>query len=240
MSARSPAPLVASVAVLALGAWLWLGGLLPGIWEQAPAVEYLLWTHLYLVTVSGAAAIVVGVSAGLLLSRPRMRRHAEAAMHVLNIGNTVPTLAVLALSMSLFGIGPASAIVALALHSMLPVARNTYAGLVSVPPSLVEAAAGMGMTEGQILRRVEIPNALPAILAGVRTAMVINAGTAPLAFLIGGGGLGELIFAGIDLFDPAMMLAGAIPSSLLAIGLGSLIGWLTKAMTSRGLAFARA
>lgn len=240
MRPRSPAPLVASVAVLALGAWLWLGGLLPGIWEQAPAVEYLLWTHLYLVTVSGAAAIVVGVSAGLLLSRPRMRRHADAAMQVLNIGNTVPTLAVLALSMSLFGIGPTSAIVALALHSMLPVARNTYAGLVSVPPSLVEAAVGMGMTEGQILRRVEIPNALPAILAGVRTAIVINAGTAPLAFLIGGGGLGELIFAGIDLFDPAMMLAGAIPSSLLAIGLGSLIGWLTKAMTSRGLAFAHA
>ena len=240
MSARSPAPLVASVVVLSLAGWLWLGGLLPGIWEQAPAVEYLMWTHLYLVTVSGAAAIVVGVSAGLLLSRPRMRRHADATMQVLNIGNTVPTLAVLALSMSLFGIGPASAIVALALHSMLPVARNTYAGLVSVPPSLVEAAAGMGMTEGQILRRVEIPNALPAILAGVRTAMVINAGTAPLAFLIGGGGLGELIFAGIDLFDPAMMLAGAIPSSLLAIGLGSLIGWLTKAMTSRGLAFARA
>lgn len=240
MSAPRSGALVAVAVALALASWLWLGGLLPGIWQQAPLVEYLLWRHLYLVAVSGAIAIAVGLSAGVALSRPVLRAHAEAAMQVLNIGNTVPTLAVLALAMSVFGIGSTAAIIALAVHSLLPVARNTYAGLVAVSPAMMEAAAGMGMTEGQILRRVEIPNALPAILAGVRTAMVINAGTAPLAFLIGGGGLGELIFAGIDLFDPAMMLAGAIPSSLLAIGLGGSVGWLAKLMTPRGIAFARA
>jgi len=229
-----------ALIVLALAGWLWLGGLLPGIWQQTPLVEHLLWPHLYLVAVSGGIAIVIGISAGIVLSRPRFRAHADAAMQAINIGNTVPTLAVLALAMSVLGIGSTAAIVALAAHSILPIARNTFAGIIAVPPALTEAAAGMGMTEGQILRRVEIPNALPAILAGVRTAMVINAGTAPLAFLIGGGGLGELIFAGIDLFDPAMMLAGAIPSSLLAIGLGSLVGWLAKRTTPRGIAFARA
>ncbi len=239
MKAPRPGALVAAVVALLLASWLWLDGLLPGMWQQAPLVEYLLWWHLYLVAVSGAIAVVVGLTAGLVLSRPGMRAHANVAMQLLNIGNTVPTLAVLALAMSVFGIGSTAAIIALAVHSLLPVARNTFAGLVAVPPALVEAAAGMGMTEGQILRRVEIPNALPAILAGIRTAMVINAGTAPLAFLIGGGGLGELIFAGIDLFDPAMMLAGAIPSSLLAIGLGGLVGWLAKLMTPRGIAFAR-
>ncbi|HUN47639.1 MAG TPA: ABC transporter permease [Stellaceae bacterium] len=229
-----------ALVAIALALWLWLAGLLPGIWQQAPLVEHLLWPHLYLVAVSGGIAIVAGVAAGIVLSRPRFRDHAEAAMQAINIGNTVPTLAVLALAMSVLGIGSTAAIVALAVHSVLPIARNTFAGITAVPAATIEAAAGMGMTEGQILRRVEIPNALPAILAGVRTAMVINAGTAPLAFLIGGGGLGELIFAGIDLFDPAMMLAGAIPSSLLAIALGSLAGWLAKRMTPRGIAFARA
>jgi len=229
-----------TLVAIALALWLWLGGLLPGIWQQAPLVEHLLWPHLYLVAVSSGIAIVLGVSAGIVLSRPRFRDHAEASMQAINIGNTVPTLAVLALAMSVLGIGSTAAIVALAVHSVLPIARNTFAGITAVPASTIEAAAGMGMTEGQILRRVEIPNALPAILAGVRTAMVINAGTAPLAFLIGGGGLGELIFAGIDLFDPAMMLAGAIPSSLLAIALGSLVGGLAKRMTPRGIAFARA
>ena len=229
-----------ALVAIALALWLWLAGLLPGIWQQAPLVEHLLWPHLYLVAVSGGIAIVAGVAAGIVLSRPRFRDHAEAAMQAINIGNTVPTLAVLALAMSVLGIGSTAAIVALAVHSVLPIARNTFAGITAVPAATIEAAAGMGMTEGQILRRVEIPNALPAILAGVRTAMVINAGTAPLAFLIGGGGLGELIFAGIALFDPAMMLAGAIPSSLLAIALGSLAGWLAKRMTPRGIAFARA
>jgi len=229
-----------ALVAIALALWLWLAGLLPGIWQQAPLVEHLLGPHLYLVAVSGGIAIVAGVAAGIVLSRPRFRDHAEAAMQAINIGNTVPTLAVLALAMSVLGIGSTAAIVALAVHSVLPIARNTFAGITAVPAATIEAAAGMGMTEGQILRRVEIPNALPAILAGVRTAMVINAGTAPLAFLIGGGGLGELIFAGIDLFDPAMMLAGAIPSSLLAIALGSLVGWLAKRMTPRGIAFARA
>ena len=229
-----------ALVAIALALWLWLAGLLPGIWQQAPLVEHLLGPHLYLVAVSGGIAIVAGVAAGIVLSRPRFRDHAEAAMQAINIGNTVPTLAVLALAMSVLGIGSTAAIVALAVHSVLPIARNTFAGITAVPAATIEAAAGMGMTEGQILRRVEIPNALPAILAGVRTAMVINAGTAPLAFLIGGGGLGELIFAGIDLFDPAMMLAGAIPSSQLAIALGSLVGGLAKWMTPRGIAFARA
>ena len=101
--------------------------------------------------------------------------------------------------------------------TLLPIVLNTVAGLRSVPSHLIEAARGMGMTAAQILSRVELPNAVFVILAGVRTAMAINIGTVPLAFLIGGGGLGELIFTGIDLMEPTMLLAGAIPTALLAV-----------------------
>jgi osmoprotectant transport system permease protein len=138
-------------------------------------------------------------------------------MQSLNIGTTVPTLAILALSMSVLGIGTAPAVFGLSVASLLPIVRNTYTGLLEVPAHLKEAAAGIGMTPLQMLFRVEVPNALYVMFAGIRTALAINVGTVPLAFLIGGGGLGELIFTGIDLDEPFMMLAGAIPTAMLAI-----------------------
>jgi osmoprotectant transport system permease protein len=100
---------------------------------------------------------------------------------------------------------------------------------------MLEAARGMGMRPRQVLWRIELPNALPVILAGIRTALVINVGTVPLAFLIGGGGLGELIFSGIDLFEPGMMLAGAIPTGILAVILDFLLGRLTVLVVPRGV-----
>jgi len=112
---------------------------------------------------------------------------------------------------------------------------NTIAGLSSVPQHLIEAARGMGMTPGQILRRVELPNAVFVILAGVRTAFAINIGTVPLAFLIGGGGLGELIFTGIDLMEPSMLLAGAIPTALLAVLVDFLIGQIQFWLVPKGV-----
>ena len=130
----------------------------------------------------------------------------------------------LALAMSLLGIGVVPAIFGLWVATLLPIVRNTYAGMRGVPAHLVEAAHGMGMRPLQILRRVELPNALFVIFAGIRTALAINVGTAPLAFLIGGGGLGELIFTGIDLNEPGMMLAGAIPTALLAVLVDFVVG----------------
>ena len=192
-----------------------------GIWAEIARywsdIVYLTQQHIELVAISGSLAILVGIPVGVLLSRPFMRNFAETIMQIFNIGTTIPTLAVLALSMSFLGIGTTPAIFGLFVATLLPIIRNTYVGLLAVPSYLKEAASGMGMTAGQILFRVELPNALYVIFAGIRTALAINVGTAPLAFLIGGGGLGELIFTGIDLMEPGMLLAGAVPTALLAV-----------------------
>ena len=121
-----------------------------------------------------------------------------------------------------------------------PITRNTYAGLKGVDPALMEAAAGIGMSSAQRLLRVELPNALYVIFAGMRTALTINVGTVPLAFLIGAGGLGELIFTGIDLYDPVMMLTGAIPTALLAIVVDALIATVAFLVVPRGVNPSRA
>jgi len=164
-----------------------------------------------------------------------MRQSAESIMQALNIGSTVPTLAVLALAMSALGIGTVPAVFALWVASLLPIVRNTYAGMLGVPSYLLEAADGMGMRPMEILKTIELPNGLFVIFAGIRTALAINVGTAPLAFLIGGGGLGELIFTGIDLNEPGMMLAGAIPTALLAVLVDFAIGALAFWTVPRGV-----
>jgi osmoprotectant transport system permease protein len=119
--------------------------------------------------------------------------------------------------------------------TLLPIVLNTVAGLRMVPSYLIEAARGMGMTDSQILFRVELPNALFVMMAGLRTALAINVGTVPLAFLIGGGGLGELIFSGIDLMEPSMLLAGAIPTGILAILIDLLIGQCQYWLVPKGV-----
>jgi len=203
--------------VFALGAWLQARGVLAALLQYQGDVLYLARQHLALTAISAAIAIAVGVPLGVLLTRERFEKIADAVTQVVNLGTTIPTLALLALAMSFLGIGAPPAIFALFVLTLLPIVLNTTAGLRSVPGYLIEAARGMGMTAGQILWRVELPNAVFVILAGVRTALAINVGTVPLAFLIGGGGLGELIFTGIDLMDTSMLLAGAIPTALLAV-----------------------
>ena len=152
-----------------------------------------------------------------------------------NLGTTIPTLAILALAMSVLGIGAPPAIFGLVMLTLLPIVLNTIAGLRMVPAHLIEAARGMGMTNMQILFKVELPNAAFVILAGLRTALAINVGTVPLAFLIGGGGLGELIFTGIDLMEPGMLLAGAIPTAVLAILVDYLVGQCQYWLIPRGV-----
>jgi osmoprotectant transport system permease protein len=221
--------------VFGLGAWAWAAGLLPSIFDNWDDITYLGQQHIELVVISGGLAILVGIPAGVLLTRPRLRRYGNAALQVLNIGATIPTLAVLALSMSLLGIGNVPAIFALFVASLLPIVANTIAGIRSVPGPLLEAARGMGLSSRQILWQVELPNALFVLYAGVRTALAINVGTVPLAFLIGGGGLGELIFTGIALDDYGTMLAGAIPTALLAILVDFLVGQLQLWTIPRGV-----
>lgn len=221
--------------VLVLGVLIGMSGIVGQIASYWDDIVYLTRQHLVLVFSSGAAAILIGVPIGIWLSRPSMEKTAETIMQIFNIGTTIPTLAVIALSMTVLGIGFAPAFFGLFVASLLPIVRNTYSGLLAVPAHLKEAAHGMGMTPWQILWRVEIPNALYVIFSGIRTALAINVGTTPLAFLIGGGGLGELIFTGIDLMDTGMLLAGAIPTAGLAVLVDFLMGQAQLHMIPKGV-----
>jgi osmoprotectant transport system permease protein len=232
---QAPARLILLIGIFAAGAYLQARGLLPAILKHTPDITYLARQHLQLVAASGAIAIAIGLPLGVALTRPAIRPYANAVTQFVNLGTTIPTLAILALAMSVLGIGAPSAIFGLAVLTLLPILLNTMAGLRSVPAHLIEAARGMGMTQAQILFRVELPNAAFVILAGLRTALAINVGTVPLAFLIGGGGLGELIFTGIDLMEPGMLLAGAIPTAALAILIDYLVGQCQYWLIPRGV-----
>ncbi|MPY72911.1 MAG: ABC transporter permease subunit [Alphaproteobacteria bacterium] len=221
--------------VFALGAYWESTGLLPSIFRHTDDVVYLIGQHIRLVAISGVLAILVAVPLGILLTRTPFRRYTNFVTQFVNLGTTIPTLAILALSMSFLGIGAPPTIFGLFVLTLLPILLNTIAGIRSVPPHLIEAARGMGLTQRQIPFQVELPNAAFVILAGIRTALAINVGTATLAFLIGGGGLGELIFTGIDLMDPSMLLAGAIPTALLAILVDFLVGQAQFWLIPRGV-----
>lgn len=224
-----------------LGAALLLCGLPAGagVWSDMASHRKDIWflslQHMQIVAVSGALALVVALPLGVWMSRPQHPRASSAVLQFLNVGQAVPKLALLALAMGFLGLGMRSAIFGLWVATLLPVVVNTYEGLRGVPRHLVEAAEAMGMTPRQILWRVEMPNALYVIFAGIRTALAVNVGTAPLAFLVGAGGLGELIFTGIDLNDMGMMLAGAIPTALLAVAVDLLAGQLQYWLVPRGV-----
>lgn len=192
---------------------------------------YLGQQHMLLVFWSMLLALLVGIPSGIILSRPFARKWAEYVMQIFNVGNTLPPLAVLALAMVVLGIGDRPAIIALFLASLLPVVRNTYSGLCSVPASLTEAAKGIGMTKGQRLRQVELPNAWPVMLSGIRVATAINVGTAPLAFLIGASSYGELIFPGIYLNDFPTLILGAAATALFALILDMLLAGLGRILS---------
>ena len=191
--------------------------------------------HIWMVAVSMLIATVLGLSIGIIFTRPKFKRFAGIVMYIVGLGQTIPSLAVVALAMSFLGIGFKAAIFALFVYSILPIARNTMAGITAVPSWIIEAAKGMGMPGLQILFQVEIPNAMKVILTGFRVSLVINIGTAALAFLIGAGGLGEHIFTGIDLMRPDKLLAGALPTTLLALFADYLCGLLGFIVIPRGL-----
>lgn len=232
--------LVILIGVFLTGAWAQANGAIDDFLFYWPDVQFLAGQHLWLTAISGSLAIAVAIPLGILLSRPKMANLAESVMQALNVGTTIPTLAVLALSMSFLGIGVVPAVFGLCVATVLPIARNTYTGLKNLSPALLEAANGLGMSPMQRLFRVELPNTLYVIFAGIRTALALNVGTVPLAFLIGAGGLGELIFTGIDLYDPVMMLSGAIPTAVLAVGVDALVAILAFLMVPRAVNPARA
>ncbi len=172
-------------------------------------------THIGLTFISLLIAVVIGVPLGILISK--RKKLAGGVLGFAGILQTIPSIALLGFMIPLLGIGATPAIVALFLYALLPIIRNTYTGINGVDPFVKEAAKGMGMSNSQILFRVELPLAMPVLLAGIRTATVINVGVATLAAYIAAGGLGEFIFGGISLNNTNMILAGAIPAALLAI-----------------------
>jgi osmoprotectant transport system permease protein len=171
--------------------------------------------HSGLTFISLFIAILISLPVGIFISRKR--KFAGPILGVVGILQTIPSIALLGFMIPLLGIGPKPAIVALFLYALLPIVRNTYTGILGVDASVREAAVAMGMTGSQVLRKVELPLAFPVILAGIRTATVINVGVATLAAYIAAGGLGEFIFGGIALNNSVMIMAGAIPAALLAL-----------------------
>lgn len=189
--------------------------------------------HMQLVLLSMLFAIIVGIALGIMITRVKPLK--GITLGAAGILQTIPSLAMLGFMIPLFGIGMKTAVVALFLYSLLPIIRNTYTGITDVDQSIVEAARGMGMKSWQILFRVQLPLALSVIMAGIRTAAVINVGTATLAAFIGAGGLGEFIFLGIQRNIEALTLLGAIPAAILALVLDYLLGLLERLTTPKGL-----
>ena len=185
--------------------------------------------HVFIVVIAMVIAIAISVPAGIMLTRRASLR--PWTLGFANIMQTIPSLALFGFLIPvplIGGIGKQTAIVALVLYALLPILRNTMTGILAVDPAVRESAIAMGMTGGELLRQVEVPLAARTILAGIRIATVTTIGTATIAAAIGGGGLGALIFRGIASVDTTLILAGAIPASILALLADGGLGWIEK------------
>jgi osmoprotectant transport system permease protein len=188
--------------------------------------------HLWLVGISTLLAVLIGIPLGILITRwPALNKPVLGGA---NIIQTIPSLALFGFLLPAPWIGARAdrlAILALALYALLPLIRNTYVGIQSVDPAVVEAGRGMGLTDRQLLFQVELPLALGVIIAGVRVATVISVGLATIAAAIGAGGLGEYIFRGLAMVNNQVILAGAIPAAAMALLADLSLGWLEKRLS---------
>ncbi|MFC6061619.1 ABC transporter permease [Streptomyces ochraceiscleroticus] len=230
-------PFVLLAALLAT--WLWFRGAhLDSIAHQAVddgKVWLALRQHIWLTAVSTFFVLIIAIPLGIALTRAKLRKATPAAMAVANLGQAIPALGLLVLLVIWLGVGPRAAIIGMIIYAVLPVLANTIAGLQAIDPTLTEAARGVGMSPLGVLTKVELPLAVPLILAGVRNALVLNVGTATLATFGGGGGLGDLISAGIVTQRMPVLVLG----SVLTIALALLVDWLASLaemlMRPRGL-----
>lgn len=191
----------------------------------------LIWEHLYISLTALGLGVLVAVPLGVALTRTN--KIATIVIGLASILQTVPSLALLALMIPIFGIGQFPAIIALFIYSLLPILRNTYTGMRKVNPSLVDAAKGMGMTEMQLVKKVELPQAAPVIMAGIRLSGTYVIAWAALASFIGAGGLGDFIFNGLNLYIPELIIGGTIPVTILALAVDFALGKLEKMVTPR-------
>lgn len=194
---------------------------------------YKTWEHLYISLISVGLGILIAIPLGIALTR--VPKVANFVMGFLGIIQTVPSFAILAFFIPLLGVGKVPAIVALFFYAVLPILRNTYTGVKGVNKDLLEAGRGMGMTGWERVRLVEIPLAIPVIMAGIRLTTVYLIGWATLASYIGAGGLGDYIFSGMTLYQTEFILAGAIPVTLLALLADFLLGKIENWVTPTGM-----
>lgn len=194
-------------------------------------VRHALSRHLYLVLVSASLAVCTSVPLGVLLSRPLFEKLTPYVVGLVNVCQTVPGLAVVALTIGFLGIGSKTAIFALWIYSLLPILNNTIAGMRGVDRAVVDSAKGMGMTKLRILFKIEIPLAMSVIMAGVRTAVVINVATAVIAAWVGAGGLGDIIIAGKNINRWQVLLLGASYSTIIALVFDHVIGIVERLLT---------
>ncbi|WP_345748926.1 ABC transporter permease [Streptomyces sp. ODS28] len=220
--------LPAFVATALLITWLWFRGAdLDSIARNALAggnVGVRLRQHIELTALSTFFVLVIAIPLGIALTRRSLRKATPFAVAVANLGQAIPSLGLLVVLVFSLGIGPGTAVVGMVVYAVLPVLANTIAGLRAIDPGLVEAAKGIGMSPLGVLGKVELPLAVPLILAGVRNALVLNVGTATLATFIGGGGLGDLIAAGITTQRMPVLVLG----SLLTVALALIVDWLAS------------
>ncbi|MEM1008404.1 MAG: glycine betaine ABC transporter substrate-binding protein, partial [Myxococcota bacterium] len=203
------------------------------MWQRRTATWRLLQEHLLLTFLAALLAVCLALPFGIFLSQyPKV---APSVLNLVGVIQTIPSLALLALliPIPLFGLGTRSAIFALFLYALLPILQNTYTGMRSIRPSLLEAAKGIGCKPHQTLLRVQLPLALPTIMAGLRTAVVIGIGIATIAAFVGAGGLGDPIITGLNLNDPYLILSGALPAAILAILADLGLRWFEKTITPR-------
>ncbi|AXG82507.1 ABC transporter permease [Streptomyces paludis] len=198
-------------------------------------VQLRLWQHIQLTAISTFWVLVIALPLGIALTRPALRKAAPGVTALANIGQAAPAIGLLALLVIWLGIGPSTAIAGMVVYAVLPVLANTVAGLRAIDPGLVEAAKGIGMSGRGTLARVELPLAVPLILAGVRTALVLNVGTATLATFGGGGGLGDLITSGIQTQRMPVLIIGSVLTVCLALIVDWLASLVEVVLTPHGL-----
>ncbi|WP_404409391.1 ABC transporter permease [Jeotgalibacillus malaysiensis] len=189
--------------------------------------------HLYLSFTAIFIAIVISLPLGIFISRNQ--KVAEFYIGVTAVFQTIPSLALFGFLVPIMGIGFETALIALIIYALLPILRNTYTGITGVDQAVIEAGRGMGMTNSQILFKIELPLSLPFLMAGIRTATVLTVGVATLATFVGAGGLGDVIWRGLQSYNNNLVLAGAIPVALLALLFDFILKLLEKKTTPKGL-----
>ncbi|MFJ6634182.1 ABC transporter permease [Streptomyces sp. NPDC091376] len=229
----------AVLVLVLLATYLWISNVqLDTIAQNSLAggnVPLRTWQSVKLTAISTFWVLIIAIPLGIALTRPGISRAAPLFTALANIGQATPAIGLLALLVIWLGIGPSTAIIGMVVYAVLPVLANTVAGLKAIDPQLVEASRGIGMSAAGTLTRVELPLAVPLILAGVRTALVLNVGTSTLATFVGGGGLGDLITSGIQTQRMPVLILG----SVLTVALALLVDWLASlvelVLTPRGL-----